>query len=258
MCEYANGRVAEQKAEEAAAAKKAAAAAKKKAAKKVEDVPAAKKKAQEAAPTRMRYGADRLAVILARLCGISVVYKHSFWAVLGIDGIRIVSIIGGLVVWLWSAFSQLSPPGHTRTYTNKPKQSSKQTDRTNKHKTNQTKQTKQNKTPNERTKQTNPRARIGVCAQAHTRAHACARANQTPQTKHPRTTHIVTLLRPNPFLSQSRPSALVLWLIAVFYDYYYTFWSFLVISVIIIIVIIIVTVYKHVLELTITFIACSY
>ncbi len=119
MCEYANGRVAEQKAEEAAAAKKAAAAAKKKAqeeatakkkgAKKVEDVPAAKKKAQEAAPTRMRYGADQLAdavrgyrvvlllavtaiafgllctlpcagscFILARLCGISVVYKHSF------------------------------------------------------------------------------------------------------------------------------------------------------------------------------------
>ena len=119
MCEYGNGRVAEQKAAEAAAAKKAAAAAKKKAheeatakkkaAPKVEDVPAAKKKAQEAAPTRMRYGAARLAdavrgyrivllvaviavafgllctlpcagscFILARLCGISVVYDHSF------------------------------------------------------------------------------------------------------------------------------------------------------------------------------------
>jgi Flp pilus assembly protein TadB len=119
MCGYGNGRVAEQKAEEAAAAKKAEAAAKqkaqeeataqKKAAKKVEGVPVAKKKAQEAAPTRMRYGAARLAdavrgyrivsfvaataiafgllctlpcaascFILACLCGISVVYNHSF------------------------------------------------------------------------------------------------------------------------------------------------------------------------------------
>ncbi len=96
----------------AAAAKQKAqeeATAKKKAAKKLEGVPAAKKKAQEAAPTR--YGAARLAdavrvrgyrivlfvaataialgllctlpcagscIILARLCGISVVYNHSF------------------------------------------------------------------------------------------------------------------------------------------------------------------------------------